>query len=106
MNTAELVAVEIVIVLGAVILLGTLTLTWTMFGTPEQKKGNSRNRRSLKRKRSAAGNRPRREPLRHSSKRRPAPGPRRTKNRERKETLRLQGDFQSSAGVYDGEPFR
>jgi len=63
MNTAQLVAIEIVIVLGAVILLGTLTLTWTMFGTPEQKKGNSRNRRSLKRKRSAAGNRPRREPL-------------------------------------------
>ena len=29
--TAELVAVEIVIVLGAVILLGTITVAWAMF---------------------------------------------------------------------------
>ena len=47
----ELVAVEIVIVLGAVILLGTLTVAWAMFGPFERKKGKGRNSRSLKRKR-------------------------------------------------------
>jgi len=51
MNTAELVAVEIVIVLGAVILLGALTVAWAMFGPFERKKGKGRNSRSLKRKR-------------------------------------------------------
>ena len=51
MNTAELVAVEIVIVLGAVILLGTLTVAWSMFGPFERKKRNGRTSRSLKRKR-------------------------------------------------------
>jgi len=51
MNTAELVAVEIVIVLGAVILLGALTVAWVMFRPFERKKGKGRNSRSLKRKR-------------------------------------------------------
>ena len=50
MNTAGLVAVEIVIVLGAVILLGSLTVAWTMFGPfkGKRKKSNSRKTRSLK----------------------------------------------------------
>src|SRR5437867_13321294 len=51
MNTAELVAVEIGIVLGAVILLGTLTVAWAMVGPLERKKRNGRTSRSLKRKR-------------------------------------------------------
>jgi len=50
MNTAELVAIEIVIVLGALILLGTVALAWAMLeplhGT--RKKGNSRNSRRIK----------------------------------------------------------
>jgi len=50
MNTAELVAIEIVIVLGAVILLGSLTVAWTMFRPfkGKRKKGTSRKTRSLK----------------------------------------------------------
>jgi len=53
MNTAELVAIEIVIVLGAVILLGSVTVAWCIFGPfdEKRKKGNSRNSRSLKCKR-------------------------------------------------------
>ena len=53
MNTAELVAIEIVIVLGAVILLGSVTVAWAIFGPfdEKRKKGNSRNGRNLKRKR-------------------------------------------------------
>ena len=53
MNTAELVAIEIVIVLGAVILLGSVTVAWAIFGPfdEKRKKGNSRNSRSLKCKR-------------------------------------------------------
>jgi len=50
-GTAELVAIETVIVLGVVILLGTVSLAWVIFGPfdEKRKKGNSRN--SLKRKR-------------------------------------------------------
>ena len=53
MNTAELVAVEIVIVLGVVILLGSLTVAWGIFGPFDEKRkqNSSRNSRSLKRKR-------------------------------------------------------
>jgi uncharacterized membrane protein len=49
-GTAELAAIETVIVLGAVILLGTVTVAWVIFGPfdVKRKKGNSR---SLKRKR-------------------------------------------------------
>src|SRR5881397_3476816 len=49
-GTAELAAIETVIVLVAVILLGTLTVAWVIFGPfdVKRKKGNSR---SLKRKR-------------------------------------------------------
>jgi uncharacterized membrane protein len=52
-GTAELVAIEAVIVLGAVILLGTVSLAWVIFMPfdEKRKKGNSRNSRSLKRKR-------------------------------------------------------
>ena len=52
MNTADLVAIEILIVLGVVILLGTVTVR-AMLGPfdEKRKKGNSRNSRSLKRKR-------------------------------------------------------
>ncbi len=50
MNTAELVAIEIVIVLGALILLGTVALAWAMLGPLHgtRKKGNSRNSRRIK----------------------------------------------------------
>ncbi len=52
MNTAKLVAIEILIVLGAVSLLGTVSLAWVwgMFGPFDgrRKKGNSRNSRRLK----------------------------------------------------------
>ena len=50
-GTAELVAIETMIVLGVVILLGTVSLAWVIFRPfdEKRKKGNSRN--SLKRKR-------------------------------------------------------